>query len=180
MNKPSHDYRIEIPNILDDMDLHPFAFRLYAHLKRRAGDKKECYENTNNLARCCHMSNGAVSHYKKQLVEKGLIQIVKKGKPKFGKRNHHIVIVDLWKKNYLNYSKNKDKNSPNEFYGSLSEHKISADEKISSPNEIKKIPIKKIPEINNPYKNRLLFQKKIISKREEATNHMDRKIKEVI
>jgi len=180
MNKTSHIYRIEIPNLIDDMDLHPFALRLYVHIKRRSGDNGECFENSNNLAKACHMSTGTVSKAKRELVDHGLIQIVEKGIPKYGKRNHHIVVVDVWEKNYAKYKRPKIDHSMYESSSSPHEFLRSVDNNNYSPNEIKKIPIKKIQKEENPNKNLQLYKKNTYSKRKELFELLDKKSKEVV
>jgi hypothetical protein len=60
---------IMIPMMVDDMEISPRAFRLYAHIVRRG----ECWENTRNLARACKMSTGAISRAKKELQQVNLI-----------------------------------------------------------------------------------------------------------
>ena len=42
----SHHFRVEVPNMVDDMGLSVFAVRLYLRLKRVAGDSGRCYYST--------------------------------------------------------------------------------------------------------------------------------------
>jgi hypothetical protein len=140
MDKPSHKYRTEIPNIIDDMDLSPYAFRLYVHIKRRAGDHGVCFENSSNLAKSCHMSEGEVSKCKKELKGQGLISIVSKGNAHFGKRNHHVQIINIWEKNQNKYQK-----SPGEIASSTNEVSSSPIEVAISPDELKNNSL-----LNNP------------------------------
>lgn len=98
-----HRYRIELPIMLDDMDLSVYAFRLYIHMKRRAGDDGSCWEGSRALAKACHMSLGQVAKAKKELKDKGLITI-EKYKTKTGDGDN-ISVVDLWPKNFETYAK---------------------------------------------------------------------------
>ena len=95
-------YRTEIPNIVDDMNLTPHAYRLYGHLKRVAGAKEgSCWQNTDTLAQICNMSTGMVSRAKGELVEAGLIVI---GKKRVGRNEvDNIRILDIWARNFAAY-----------------------------------------------------------------------------
>ncbi|GAF99333.1 unnamed protein product, partial [marine sediment metagenome] len=39
-------YFTMMPNIIDDMGLDPYAFRLYVHLRRVAGENGACWQST--------------------------------------------------------------------------------------------------------------------------------------
>lgn len=94
-------YRIELPNLVDDLDLSPYAFRLYVHIKRVAGVNGSCYEGGRKLAERCRMSTGQVSAAKKELIEKGLI--VRGRKETRGGFVDEFTPVDLWQQNYDRY-----------------------------------------------------------------------------
>ena len=72
-------YRIEIPNLIAEMGLSVYAFRLYVHIKRVAGESQsdDCQHSTRSLARACRMSIGQVSKAKRELcaAEPPLLQI---------------------------------------------------------------------------------------------------------
>src|SRR5574340_824381 len=72
-----HKYRTEFPNLIDDMNLSVYAYRLYGRLKRVAGDAGECWQSTHTLSTSCSMSAGSVLKAKQELVNKGLIRIEK-------------------------------------------------------------------------------------------------------
>jgi DNA-binding MarR family transcriptional regulator len=95
-------YRTEIPNSVDDMGLSVYAFRLYVHFKRVAGDGGQCYQGTRKLAEHCGMAIGMVVKAKRELEERGLIRITP------GERNTNtpdtIVIVDIWRENFTRFS----------------------------------------------------------------------------
>lgn len=135
-----HKYRTEIPNLLDDSDLSVYAFRLYVHLKRVAGDSGRCYQSTATMAKACKMSAGMVSKAKNELVSKDLIVLtIKKGE--HGEFDSHLIeIKDIWAENYSRYSTC----SPHEQEPSLYEQDLSHDvNRTVSPHETKKEPIKK-------------------------------------
>jgi hypothetical protein len=90
-------YRTEIPNIIDESDLSVFAFRLYAHLKRVAGDSGACWKSTKTLAAACKMSTGQIVKAKNELEEFGFIKI--KSGNKAVHESDTITIVDLWPEN---------------------------------------------------------------------------------
>lgn len=98
-------YRIELPNLIDDMELSIHAFRLYVHLKRVAGSEGECFQSTETLAKHCRMSTGMISNAKKELVSKNLIALQKRDRAR--KETDLITIVDLWPENFAAYAAEK-------------------------------------------------------------------------
>ena len=95
-------YRTEIPNLIDDMDLSVYAFRLYVHLKRVAGDSGKCWQGKRTLADACKMSAGMVTKAKRELVDAGLIE-VEAGDALAGQPDT-ITICDVWGQNFVRYS----------------------------------------------------------------------------
>ena len=69
-----------IPNMIDELELSPYAVRLYLHIKRRTGEVRGgvCFETSSNIAKICKMSTGSVSKAKKELKAAGLISIASK------------------------------------------------------------------------------------------------------
>lgn len=96
-------YRIEIPNLIDDMDLDVYEFRLYVHLKRVAGQEGACWQSTRTLSKVCKMSVGKISDAKKTLAEKGLIELQHR-KSEQGETDY-ITIIDVWPQNFARYSR---------------------------------------------------------------------------
>jgi len=132
-------YFLILPNIVDDMGLSPYAFRLYARIKRRAGENGLCFENSKHLAEGCNMSAGSVSKAKRELIEAGLITITTIP-GRHGEFDHHeIRIRDIWAVNIEKYV-NK---SQSESACSLDEQEASQDESERSSHEPKKNPINK-------------------------------------
>jgi hypothetical protein len=101
-----HDYFCQIPNMVDDYGLSPLAYRLYGHLRRVAGEKGKCWQNTKTLANSCGMSEGSVSNAKKELTETPFIPFIKIRKipTKTGFSYDEITLTDLWKLNHDAYS----------------------------------------------------------------------------
>jgi hypothetical protein len=127
-------YRTEIPNIVDDSDLSVYAFRLYVHIKRVAGEAGQCYEGSQSLAKNCKMSVGKISAAKQELVDAGFIRLVP-GDWKKGKADT-ITVVDVWDRNYKTFS-------PHEKVEQKEAETFSPHESTFSPHEPKKEPIKK-------------------------------------
>jgi predicted transcriptional regulator len=96
-------YRTEVPNLIDDMDLSVYAFRLYIHIKRVAGPNGTCYEGTRTLAEKCRMSVGMVSGARQELIEKGLIAQVGERTTRGGTIAEYSP-VDIWQENYESYA----------------------------------------------------------------------------
>jgi hypothetical protein len=97
-------YFTVVPNIVDDSELDPFAFRLYVHLKRVAGETGRCTQSTSTLATACKMSRPVVVDAKKTLVEKGLITIELVENRHGGRPYHEITIVDIWQENITSFA----------------------------------------------------------------------------
>ena len=129
----SRKYYTTIPNIIDDMDLSVYAYRLYGHLKRVAGDGGKCWQSTETLAKACGMGWATVSRAKTELVNKELIIIEQVKNPQGGKDFHNITITDVWEKNIIKYAT------------STQEGATSTQEITTSHQEIKNNPIKNKP-----------------------------------
>jgi len=123
-------YYTTIPNIIDDMDLSVYAYRLYGHLKRVAGDGGKCWQSTETLAKACGMGWATVSRAKTELVGKELIIIEQVKNPQGGKDFHNITITDVWENNTIKYAP------------STQEVATSHQEIATSHQEIKNNPIK--------------------------------------
>jgi hypothetical protein len=91
-----HRYRTEIPNLVDDMGLSAYAFRVYAHLKRVADDAGSCSSSARQLAQHCCMSASTVSKAKQELVAHGLIRITRDHPA----QRDQITLIDLWPANF--------------------------------------------------------------------------------
>lgn len=96
-------YRHELPNLVDDLGLSPYAYRLYGHIKRRCGasDGGACFEGARRMAEHCKMSLGMIVKAKHELEAVGLIRI-KPGDPKTSTPDT-ISIVDIWAENFRRY-----------------------------------------------------------------------------
>lgn len=70
-------YFTQIPNIIDNLELSPRAYRLYGHLKTIFGVNytRACTQAQERLAVVCRMSKGSIGNAKKELIQKGLIEI---------------------------------------------------------------------------------------------------------
>jgi hypothetical protein len=93
-----------VPNLLDVIGLSPIAFRLYVHIRRRAGESGKCWESAHNMANFCAMSTFAVHKAKKELAELGLISIENKKRAGGGKDYHEITVQDIWQLNRAYFS----------------------------------------------------------------------------
>jgi hypothetical protein len=91
-------YRTELPNLVDDMDLDPFEFRLLVHYYRVGN----CWESVRTTAKRCAMSVGKVSQVRRELATKKLIDI--QGLAGGGLR---ITVRDIWPRNFAHFAKKK-------------------------------------------------------------------------
>ncbi len=97
-------YFTQIPNCIDDMNLSPYAYRLYGHIKRVAGEDGACWQSQATLSEKCNMSTATISRAKRELEEEGLITIVLTRGVHGGKDFHTITISDIWLRNITSYS----------------------------------------------------------------------------
>ena len=141
-----HDYFCQIPNLVDDLNLTPQAYRLYGHLKKVAGESGKCWQSTKTLATFCNMSAGTISEAKKELENTypPLIKITSKKTQ--GGWYHEILITDIWRINH-------------DYWTGKSVHIVKTPPKRShcenprSHCETKKTPIKKTPNIGTDVPN---------------------------
>lgn len=100
-----------LPNIIDDMDLSPYAVRLYFRFKRRVNQNRDgstkgsAYDSTRTLSKTCKMSLAQVTKSKRELEAAGLIRVIKVPGKHGEWAKDHIVIVDIWEANKIYYSK---------------------------------------------------------------------------
>ena len=164
----SKKYFFQIPNMIDDMNLTPIAFRLYSHLKRVAGEDGICWQNTKSLASACRMADGSVTNAKNELLDLKLIEIKEVSSVR-GKPGHHIRIVDVWPQNmqqYANTSPSKVINSSDGVINSSGE--FNKFTRCNEEEPIKQIPIKKEKE-----KEEVVVTETLILTREEGTAQAD-------
>lgn len=95
-------YYYTIPNMVDDLGLDVYSYRLYGHLKRVAGDSGLCWQTERTMAAACRMSRSKVNEAKHVLEQKGLITITPAPSGR-GRPYHVIAIVDIWQQNYARY-----------------------------------------------------------------------------
>jgi len=69
-----------VHNFLDEYELDPYEFRLYAHIVRRTGGKPNgiCFSSVNTIARICKMSPRKVQQTLKVLIAANLITQTKR------------------------------------------------------------------------------------------------------
>jgi hypothetical protein len=94
-----------IPNIIAEMDLSVYAFRLYFHIKKVAGDGGACWQNVDTIAKETKMSVGSVHNAKQELIDKKLIIIKEENLGGKGRMNHIIKVVRMWGENDRYYEK---------------------------------------------------------------------------
>ena len=108
-NQARKKFRVELPNVVDDLKLRPCAFRLYVHMRRVAGQSGECWQSTKTLAAACNMSTGSVSTAKKELLrrrpELGGVSLITE-RPTT-RSSDCFGVTDIWDHNLARYSKVK-------------------------------------------------------------------------
>lgn len=103
MNNYKRNFFAMIPHLVDDSELSVYAYRLYGHIKRRAGEERSCTESARNMAEKCQMSTAMVNRAKKELEQAGLIRIVYVKNPSGGRAFHRIKPLDIWAENEAHY-----------------------------------------------------------------------------
>lgn len=102
-------WRTELPNLIDDLDLSLFAYRLYGHLKRRAGATGSTIEGLRAMARHCKMAVGTAAKARRELLDLELIatEEIVNDKGRF----ERITIIDIWQENFAHYAEKKARKS---------------------------------------------------------------------
>ncbi len=90
-------YRTEIPNLIFEMGLSPYALTLYIHLKRTAGQNGKCWKSVRTLASETGVSKSEIARTRKELEERELITVEQ---PKDPRKPSVVSIVDIWEMNF--------------------------------------------------------------------------------
>lgn len=139
-------YRTEIPNIIDDMNLSVYAFRLYVHLKRVAGaNGGECWQGVRTMSKKCNMSASTIKQAKEELVARGLIHVERRDPTKG--ESDVISILDIWAQNFAAFTTQTNDEQPDRTAITPDRVAITPDRTaIIRSNPIKNKPMKKEPE----------------------------------
>ncbi len=96
-------YWTQVPNLVDDSDLDPFARVLYLHCLRIAGQKESCEETVRESAERCHMSPASVLKARAALEDGGWITVEDTGGRGRGALLR-IHLLDRWGENMARYA----------------------------------------------------------------------------
>ena len=97
-------YRTEIPNVVLEMGLSPYALTLYLHLKRTAGQNGKCWKSVRTLAEETSVSKSEIARTRTELEERELIAVEQ---PKDPRKPSVVSIVDIWEKNFDHFREKK-------------------------------------------------------------------------
>lgn len=99
-------YRTELPNLVDDLGLSVYAYRLYGHIKRVAGGAPGgvCREGVRRMAERCCMSKGMVTKARQELERAGLITSQQTTDAAGDPDVLRITVVDIWHRNFAAFS----------------------------------------------------------------------------
>jgi hypothetical protein len=92
-------YFTQLPNIVFDFPLNPYTFRVYAHIKRVAGESGICWQSTRTIAERCNISAPSVTRAIKELTHVGLIRVTKIPSHHGEYCQNQVSIVDIWQAN---------------------------------------------------------------------------------
>lgn len=102
-----HKCRTELPNILFELDLDPYEFRVYCQIKKITGDGGKCWMSMRALAEKCNISERKLREVKKSLSQPieqlgniPLLKITKRKKEKGDLDTDLIEIIDIWPVNF--------------------------------------------------------------------------------
>lgn len=146
--KADHHYRTELPNIIFDLPLDAFEFKLYAFIKKIAGDSNGCWKSNPNISKDIDISVTKIKDSLKVLASafellggQALITIIERKKPDGSPDSNLIIINNIWRTNGDHFRKDKQKEggSPND--GGVGRQKTEG----GSPNDHKEEPSKKNP-----------------------------------
>lgn len=116
--KADHHFRTEIPNIVFDLDLDPYEFKIYAYIKKIGGDQGGCWKSKPNIAKECSISKRKVDDAVQKLSSpfdllggKSLITFIPR------ENNTSLLIInDIWRENgdkFRSESKKEGGGAPN-------------------------------------------------------------------
>src|SRR5258708_23032745 len=73
-----HRHKLYVPWELDDAGLSPSAFRIYAHLTRRAGGKDEAFPSIDDIKRVCGCRKRTAIAAIREMEERHMIEVSRK------------------------------------------------------------------------------------------------------
>lgn len=94
-------YRTEVPNLVFEMGLSPYALALYMHFRRTAGDDGRCWKSTRTLASGTGISAGTISKARKELEGRDLIGVQY---PENNNKSIVVTITDIWPENFQHFA----------------------------------------------------------------------------
>lgn len=153
-----------VPNMVDDMNLSPQAFRLYIHFRRVAGESRVCYQSGKTLSAICNMSTGMVSQAKKELVDAGLIRST----AKIGPTGNYceVTVIDIWQRNSEGGVHNMEKGVHIVGNPSPEYETINTKNKIKPETEKKPLTKKDVDQVDQQVRDMVEYSKKAKTKTE--------------
>lgn len=146
--KADHHYRTELPNIIFDLPLDSFEFKLYAFIKKIAGDSNGCWKSNPNISKDLDISVTKIKDSLKVLASafellggQALITIIERKKPDGSPDSNLIIINNIWRMNGDHFRKDKQKEGGSANDGGVGRQKMEG----GSPNDHKEEPFNKNP-----------------------------------
>lgn len=96
-----------MPNIIDELNLSVYEYRVYSHLKRVSGETSCCFKSNKEIAAKCNMSESKYREVKKRLATykhplllgKTLIRVTVREKSHKGEDTSLITLTNIWPEN---------------------------------------------------------------------------------
>jgi len=92
-------YFTMIPNIVFEYPLTVYAFRVYSHIKKVAGENGVCFQTLRTIAGWCNISHPSVIRAIRELEKAGMIEVTKVTGKRGGFSHNEMTIIDLWQTN---------------------------------------------------------------------------------
>ena len=132
------EYFTILPNMVDDIGLDVYEYRLLGHITRVAGIDSTCWQSVETIAEACKFSKGKVTEARNSLEKLGLIHVVRQKNPRGG-RNFIISKPTFdWEANRKRYAKEYKEPTPSQEGATPAEHLEQV-----HPAVIKKNPLKR-------------------------------------
>lgn len=101
-------YFTMLQNFIFDLPLNVYAFRVYAHIKRVAGDNGVCWQSVRTIAERCNISPSSVTRAIRDLSKYNLIDVKRVSNDGDKYQHTEIRIRNIWPHNVRYFELSED------------------------------------------------------------------------